>query len=457
MADIAVDATAGAGQANARAVWGPYWISDLIGVMSGRDGGVDASFYRTDDGGLTWTPLEVEGGQCVQIACWFDRQTPGITTDLVHIVWLDSTAGDFTYANINVTTGSVSTPVDINASASVNATAQNNFCYVGRSRNGRLYAGHVNSATGSGAFESDDEGATWGASDNPFESNALDEPHFFPANTGDGKDYGLLFGDVSAGEVTAKMYDESAGTFTETVLATGVTFDVATAYMMSLGVRLSDGHVIAAILTQVNNAGADVRVFDINPTTIATVSNTELTNAWTDVDNAGAPSIFIDQSQDFLYVALAIGATQDFAAGGADCNVWRKLSDDAGTSWEAAVDISEQTPDDLRPLSLGTAMASSTSGGWVMFGWADADDAGLFVNVSTAIQITAGANEYMETLLGDMPASSGALTRHGEFARSYTGDMPAAASLLIYCVDISEQIPLIRRYISYMRRKRASN
>lgn len=362
---------------------GPYWLSTTVGAVIFVDNNGDVAARKTTDGGATWAAKVTLAFASATIGVWFDQQTPGDTGTKIHVAVSDFGGDLMTYAAFDITAGTWSTPNVINATNNGGVGAGGAF--IQKTRAGTYVCGWCENGVTSGAYRSDDT-VTWAACANPYESHVLDQVRGVSVDTGDTRDSGILFVDVSATEYSIKMYDDSADTWTETsVDVVGATPTTSTNWDTST--RLSDGHTILAYHEIPDNAGDDLLVKDLTLNSIAAPTSTSLTNVLTDIAESGCAGIFIDQATNALYVAYARGSA--FLA---TVSIFYKKSTDGGTSWGSETAYSEDAEDDYRSIHGGAMLGSG--GGRFQPIWFDDDDNDLFINLTNDIEIAAASTGH---------------------------------------------------------------
>ncbi len=338
MADVVIDSNASSG--TNRAPRSLVFVSADVGYHFYLDSDATFGYSKTTDGGATWgAQVEIHAATTfVAFDVWYDQWTPGDSGTLIHLAYIDSTNDDIFYRTLN-TSGS---PTDSLGTQRVAVAPTSAVAGVGcfvtltKTRSGYLYiAFDIDAGAERGLHRSTDAGVNWSSDlDDNFVEATLDWAHAFPAsNTGDDNDCWFLYFDASADDLTLKMWDSSAGSATESasiaaVIDSGV--DGLAQYPFSGSIRNSDGHLIAAVITQRDNAASDHLVFDIN----GTGSITSLTAITTDIDDHYNPCIFIDQNTDDLYIAYNGKRDGSEAIGGATKIYYTKSTDD-GTTWSA--------------------------------------------------------------------------------------------------------------------------
>lgn len=387
MADSVVEASCSATIENSCGLWGPYWISPTVGALVALDNGDDVNIYRTNDSGSTWTLIELDLTGAVSVCCFFDKEVPGDSGNLLHIWWLNGTNGVLKYCTFNLSTGFFGTIRTIATIVSGEGTSVSSMLAACKTRNGNLLvAGRVSAVTNTiFHYRSTDAGANWTSRAAIWENVGADCGRYFPANTGDGADAALMYLDDSATELSVKMYDDSADTVTETSVRTS--FDPGSVLAgeaqqsWDAALRHSDGLICYAGWNLVNNAAADINTGTVNPNSIAapTVANT--TDVVQNTNASGGCAVAIDQNSDEVYVAYLLGGTwQDTV------DLKFKKSSDAMSTWGTQQNYSEDAADDYRRL---TGPRSITDvGGIIQWAWFDNDDSDIFVNLTNDVVIT---------------------------------------------------------------------
>jgi hypothetical protein len=337
MADVVIDAVANAG--TNRAPRSTVYVSADVGYFFYFDDDVTFGYSKTTDGGATWgAQVEIHSAtNNVAFDVWYDQWTPGDSGTLIHLCYINSGTDDMFYRTFETAGGADTLGTERTVVALSSAVAGVGcFTTLTKTRSGYLYIAYdIDAGAERGLHRSTDAGVNWSTDlDDNFVEATLDWAHAFPAsNTGDNNDCWFLYFDADADALTLKMWDSSAGSATESatiaaVIDSGV--DGLAQYPFSGSIRHSDGHLIAAVITQRDNAASDHLVFDIN----GTGSITSLTAITTDKDDHYNPCIFIDQNTDDLYVAYNGKRDGSEAIGGATKIHYTKSTDD-GTSWSA--------------------------------------------------------------------------------------------------------------------------
>lgn len=337
MADISIDAAIST--ATARGLRSVVFTTADVGYWFFVDGGGDFSYTKTTDGGATWgVPVQI-GPNDTDLAfdVWYDQWTPGDTTGtLIHMVWFGSTLDDALYRTLDTNGDTLGTQRTVfNGATAVSGAG--NCISVAKMRSGYLYcAFDLDAGAEKGLHRSTDGGATWSANlSTTFVEATRDRFLLFPAsNTGDNNDCWCIYQDASADALTLKMWDSSAASASESATIQTHIESVQGLPDESVGfsasVRLSDGHLILAAVSERDTTTADHEVWDIN----GTGSITALTAITTNIDDHYYPAVFIDQLTNDIYVAFN-GLRDGTETLTTTTKVYYTKSTDDGTTWSA--------------------------------------------------------------------------------------------------------------------------
>ncbi len=386
MADTLVEALAFDNTDQANALWGPYYIDVDTAVIVFMDEGDDISFARTTDKGASWATTEIGSGLAKQLACWFDRETPGDTGTLIHVTWLQATGTDRAdYRTIDISDGSLGTQRTVDTGLTVSASVFNNRIAITKTVNGNIIV----------ALSTPTEVECWKSADNfataptaiadVFETGTeMDWVLLFPADV-DAGDAAALFWDRSADELTLKMYDDSADTWTETTILAGTAAVDDTAHInMNGSVRHSDKKVLIAFHNNDDDGGDDLLTFELAVNSIASPTVTAKTNIFTNQGESAQVSVHINQQNDDVRVAYLKGGTW-----AATVDVVFHLSENGMGSWGSEQAYSESAADDFRVVSDGRT--TGDDGGRYQPAFYDDDETEIFINEVNDTEIAAAA------------------------------------------------------------------
>ena len=317
---------------------GPIWTSDLIGYFFyTRTGGEQIFFKKTLDGGETFgSEVTVTSMNGIGFGLWYDRWTSGDNGTLIHIADMDG-AGQTAYRALDTSDDTLTTfvsVVDLAHASDIGSAWIIKHVGITKARGGNLYISTAGSNVlvpfDEAFMRSTDGGATWTQRAALLETTAqslLDFAILMPGNEADNQDIWVAYLDRSATELSLKVYDDSANSFSETSIATGMILSTS-GQLLHLGAttRHSDDHMLVAAMSEIGVATGDMRMWDIN----GSGSIVEKANVLTNESHWGA-HISINQQNDDIRVGYFGDGVETFATG----KVYFKLSTDGGTSWGA--------------------------------------------------------------------------------------------------------------------------
>lgn len=302
------------------------------------DSGSDLVYRKSTDNGISWSdPITVFAGTIIAMAVWYDRWS-GISGDLVHIAYSESATDDILYRSLDVSSDTLGTQTTVFAGT---GTAAGGALSITRARGGNLVvAGSIDAGSEDGAWKSTDVGATWGATiADPSEAATQDQYLLLPGWNADTQDVQLIFWDASANELSVKRYDDSANSWTETSIATGMTDTPASSQFPHLAavVDLTNSQNILIAWNAVDTANADLQCWTLNDTTI-TAKTDVVTNS---TDDQGLAGLTLDTSTGNLYAVYGgkSDGTETFPTA---INFYYKLSTNGGTTWGSETKLTNQ-------------------------------------------------------------------------------------------------------------------
>lgn len=384
MADVTVSDVA-AGTATQLASRGIVWVSSTVGYWIGIAGtpSGDIVYTKTTDGGQTWGAfVAIHAGTYVGgISLWYDNWTPGDTGGKIHICGFDTSGTDnLGYSRLDTSDDGV----EVAGTSIVTGTVTAGVISVSKSRGGTLFvAAEDGDASLSVFYRSTDGGAAWTSRATPTEGAAGDTFELFPGNEVSSDAMWLIYDDISADELSLKVYSNTLDSWVETSIATGI---VETARgnanpQFSASVRHSDNHLILVAWNDYDVTTADLLCWDIN----GALSITAKTNVISNSDDCFACGITINQNTDDLYVAY-LGKSDGTETALATVTVYYKKSTDDGTNWGSETALSEDAADDFRTLHAD--LGGTNSRFYPV--WYDDDDDDLFGNYTNSVEITSG-------------------------------------------------------------------
>ncbi len=311
------------------------FISDQTGYAFYRDQTATNCVYRkTTNGGTTWGSVVVVDAQtdCIKIAVWYDRWTPGDTTGTnIHIVTADNTDSDLFYTRLNTSGDTLTTTVNATgANQGGTFDVQQNIPSITKGTDGNLYMGIQDDADSfvikcSGTCET---ATNWTeAGTNPFDL-AVDWLILMPLSSGN---IIAIRWDVSDGDVDSKVYNDTLNTWDALWTDIDVSAPTNLTYDAPFGATLNKatGTIYLAYAAQndsLNDGNDDVRTKSYNGV-IWTTKTDVITNTSRGVVGV---KIATKENTDAVYVVYTVRNTSDTPN---SATIHWKLSTDAMTAW----------------------------------------------------------------------------------------------------------------------------
>lgn len=350
----------------------------------------DVVYRKSTDGGVTWgASVDVFVGSATQIAVWFDRWS-NISAGLIHCAYSESATDDTLYRTIDTeNSDTLSTQTVIFAGAS---TLAGGALSITRARGGNVFcmvcidAGTesttkklLNANVPNGAWEAALTAGT--------EAATTDQWILVPGWAADNQDIMCFFWDADVDEISRKLYDDSANSWSETSIATTMVDIAATVTYphFAATVDITNSRNLLVAWSAVDAANADLRCWHVTESAITEVTNVVLNST----DDQGGCAIGIDTATQDWYVYYC-GASGGAETWNTAVNVYRKISTDDGTTWGAETQVTP-APANINTLNMtprhnGEPTAEYSSGGStlvalidVTIGGADTDRAATLV------------------------------------------------------------------------------
>ncbi|GIW66881.1 MAG: hypothetical protein KatS3mg095_0779 [Candidatus Parcubacteria bacterium] len=352
------------------------FISQTTGYAFYRDSTGSCAYSKTTDGGITWgsaVTIPTVGGDCIRVAVWYDRWTPGDTTgNLIHIAMIDTGDDDIWYAQLNTLNDSLSTPVNITSGRGYGGTlaAGTNHVTITKGTDGALYA------------------AVTDGSDNIMVrcttncTNAANWSVSEPASWAAGNDFTILVPMLS-GRVMLLWWDISLTTndirysvWNGTSWSAFGNIDTAlenTTYDASWGAAVdpSTGDVYLAYAAQANTLGTDddirVRRYNFSSGTWSALTDVVTNSVCAGSSNCGITGVKIarDNTTGILYVLYTAQSTAGTASTG---NLYWKYSTDGGSTWSQEFGPVYSSNDDIYGGRLSLTPAQMIVATWYAAG-----------------------------------------------------------------------------------------
>lgn len=294
----------------------------------------DLNFKKSIDGGLTWSnPTTIHTGTVISCALWYDRWS-NIAADRIHVAWTETVNHDTRYRTIDTASSdALSTETVIFAGTS--ATATGAMLTISRARGGNVYCRTTIDNGAEGGFfrlqNANVPNGAWDAARTINEALAgSDNGILVPGFAADNQDMMLMFWDNSANEVSRQIYDDSANSWAETSIATGMTKGIQSSAFPHFDavVDLTNNRIVFAAWSGVDTANADLRCWTITESAITEVTNIVLNSG----DDQGLVGIGIDTNTGYWYAVYG-GKSDGSETFLTSINLYYKVSQNSGSTW----------------------------------------------------------------------------------------------------------------------------
>jgi hypothetical protein len=301
------------------------------------DASSDVTFAKTNDQGITWTVsgTPVFAGTATQLSTWYDRDS-GISAGLIHCAYVESGGDDVLYRTINTESNDdLSTEKTIHALTST-GTAGDGCLSICRTRGGNVVCAY--NIDGAGAeqgfkklLNANVPNGEWEAAlASPMEGEAQDRIILMPGWAADNQDVMAFFWDVSATEISRKLYDDDVDSWAETSISATMTMGAATGAFPHFAAvpDTTNSQNILVAWSNVDTLNADLLGWKVTEGAVTALADI-ITNS---TDDQGHCSVGIDtDTQDWhvFYGGLTGGADTYLTA----LNLCSKKSTDDGASW----------------------------------------------------------------------------------------------------------------------------
>lgn len=310
----------------------------------------DVVYKKSTDGGLSWSaPVTVFTGSVTALSVWYDRWS-NISAGLIHLAYTESATDDTLYRTINTeSSDSLSTQTTIFAGAS---TAFNGHLSIVRAVGGNVYCKTVIDAGAEGGFfrlpNANVPNGAWDAARTVDEAIATGDqmilqPDFDAADT---QDIMAFFWDADADEISRKLYDDSADSWSETSISTGMVEAAVTSPFPNFAAATDIGGTKSVLVawTDVDLLNADLKCWTVDSGAITACTDV-VTNS---TDDQALAAIAIDTVTGYWHVFYA-GKSDGSETYLTSLNIYTKVSTDSGTTWGPETLITNQ-PLDIRAL-----------------------------------------------------------------------------------------------------------
>lgn len=307
---------------------------------------LDVCFRKSLDG-INWGPavLACTAGSTTQLAVWYDRWS-NLSSDYICIALADSGNDDIMFRTINTgSSDALSTQTIVFAGAS---TAAGGHMSVVRAVGGNTYIKGVIDAGAEGGFYrlpvANFPSGAWDAARTVDEVIAtLDQMLLLPDfDAADTQDIMALFQDASVTELSRKLYDDSANTWSETSIDATITeLSTATAFPnFDAAPDIANTQHVVVAWSATDAASQDLRCWTVDASTI-TAKTDVVANA---TDDCGLCAIGIDTATGYWHVFYG-GKSDGSETWNTALNIYTKVSRDSGSTWGPETKMTESTAD----------------------------------------------------------------------------------------------------------------
>lgn len=305
----------------------------LFGIASDSD----VYYTKSTDGGLSWgTPVLIFTGTATQLSVWDDAWS-GVSGGKVRIAYTESVNSDTLYRDLDMDTDTLGTETTIFAGTSFQASDP--ALSIVTARSGYIYClVCIDRGVESEFALSTDGGATWDLTRNStgsFESANSDQWALLPGWAADSNDIMCIFMDASANELSRKLYDHSADTWSETSISTGITDSPGT-FNFAVTVDTTNSRNLVVAWNGVDTANQDLLGWTVTESAITAFTTSVVLNA---TDDCGLCAIGIDTRTEDWYVFYA-GKSDGSETYPTSVNIYYKKSTDDGATWGSETKLS---------------------------------------------------------------------------------------------------------------------
>jgi hypothetical protein len=293
----------------------------------------DVVFVKSSNGGISWSePVEIFSGTATALSIWYDRWS-SISAGLIHCAYSESVTDDTFYRTIDTESGdALSTQTAIFVGTS---TAAAGSLSITRARGGNVYCKTVIDAGAEGGFfrlpNANVPNGAWDAARTVNEALATgDQMILMPGWAADNQDIMAFFWDISADEISRQLYDDSANTWSETLIA-GTMVENAAANgfpHFAAAVDIANSRNLLVAWSAIDAANADLRCWHVTESAITEVTNVVLNGT----DDQGFCGIAIDTTRNYWFVAYG-GKSDGSETWPTAMNLYYKVSTDSGSTW----------------------------------------------------------------------------------------------------------------------------
>lgn len=318
-------------------------INYLIQTVSGDlyiiyiDSSNDIKYRKSIDDGITWfAPVVISGATtAISLSVWYDRWS-GISAGLIHIAYTDSILHDTLYVTINTESSDAQSTITT-IFAGVSAVTAGSSLSISRARGGNVYCRTQIDAGAEGGFfrltNANVPNGAWASRTINEALATLDQLILIPGWDADNQDMMIFFWDVSANEISRQLYDDSANSWAETSISTGMVESAA-----SLGfphfaavVDLTNSRNLLIAWNGIDTANADLLGWIVTNSAITAFTTPIVLDS---TDDQGFAALSINSITGVWYVFYC-GKSDGSETYSTSLNVYTKVSRDAGITWNS--------------------------------------------------------------------------------------------------------------------------
>ena len=302
--------------------------------------GNTVAFKKSTTNGLSWsTATTIYTGPITQLSIWYDRWSD-ISAGLIHCVYAESTTDEVFYRSINTeSSDALGTQTTVFSGAS---TATGCAISVTRARGGNIYCLlSIDAGAENEWAKSTDTGATWTypTDTGSFEAATNDAWILLPGWAADNQDIMCFFWDTSANEISRKLWDDSAGAWSETSIAASMTKPAGSSSFpnFAAAVDITNSQNLLVAWSANDTLNADLRCWKVTESAITEVTNVVLNST----DDQSLCAICIELDTGYWHVFYT-GKSDGSETVGTSVNVYKKVSVDGGTTWGSETLLTER-------------------------------------------------------------------------------------------------------------------
>ncbi len=294
--------------------------------------------FKSVDGGYSFTELSTNilsiGISPYLVSVWYERWS-GIDGDDIYIAAINRGNHDVEFRVLDTTNDSLSSVSTVFAGAS---SAAGGSLSISKMRGGNLICvGCIDAGTEIFSKKSTDNGVNWTNITAGYEaSGSGDLCTVMPGWDTDTNDAMMFYYDRSATEVSVKYYDDSANSWSETSIATTISFPTTSTagqgMHWSASVDYNNSRNVLIFWTAIDTANADLRCVKVTQSTVTETANNVILNSPSDQAFCTL-TIRPDNSWIVFYFGLSLSSTLIYDLYNITTTLCYKISTDYGETW----------------------------------------------------------------------------------------------------------------------------